>query len=114
MAQAGERLIVIDVRNPDASMEPGDQTSFKVAPLPTNPSTNRPRAIHLIWDRTTNSMPSLPESMFISKDTPIITHCGGGGRGQLAKEYLQRLGYTNVLNGGGPKEADCWAEFGTK
>lgn len=53
-------------------------------------------------------LPDLP------KDTPIITHCGGGGRGQLAKEFLEQHGFQNVLNGGGPKETDCWAEFGHK
>jgi len=31
-----------------------------------------------------------------------------GGRGQLAKEFLECNGFTNVLNGGGPKETDCW------
>lgn len=28
--------------------------------------------------------------------TPIICHCGGGGRSALAAESLQRMGYTNV------------------
>jgi rhodanese-related sulfurtransferase len=28
--------------------------------------------------------------------TPIITHCGGGGRSALAAESLQRMGYNNV------------------
>jgi len=28
--------------------------------------------------------------------TPIITHCGGGGRSALAAESLQRMDYTNV------------------
>jgi rhodanese-related sulfurtransferase len=28
--------------------------------------------------------------------TPIITHCGGGGRSALTAESLQRMGYTNV------------------
>ncbi len=48
----------------------------------------------------------------ITKDTPIITHCGGGGRGQLAKDFLEMNGFSNVLNGGGPKETECWNEFG--
>jgi len=106
--RAGDRLMVVDVRNPDASVEPGDQKSFAVAGLPT--ASYRPKAVHLIWSRETNSMP-LPEA---DKDTPIITHCGGGGRGQLAKDYLLQNGFSNVLNGGGPKETDCWAEFGDK
>ena len=34
------------------------------------------------------------------KAAPIITHCGGGGRGQKAKDYLDSQGFTNVVNGG--------------
>src|SRR5438552_17837268 len=30
--------------------------------------------------------------------TPIITHCGGGGRSALAAESLQGMGYTNVTS----------------
>jgi len=107
--QAGSDLLVIDVRNPDASVEPGDQKSLAVAGLPS--SSSRPQARHLIYNRETNTMP-LPEN--ISNDAPIITHCGGGGRGNLAKEYLMKNGFTNVLNGGGPKETECWNEFGDK
>ncbi len=106
--EAGERLLVVDVRNPDATVEPGDQKSLAVAALPSD--TNRPQAVSLIYDRESKSMP-LPDT---DKDTPIITHCGGGGRGQLAKDFLMENGFTNVLNGGGPKETDCWNEFGDK
>lgn len=109
VAKAGERLVVVDVRNPDAAMEPGDQKSLAVAALPS--ATYRPLAVSLIWDRTTDSM-QLPD--LEDKNTPIITHCGGGGRGQQSKEFLEKNGYTNVLNGGGPKEKECWAEFGSK
>lgn len=105
---AGDKLIVADVRNPDADVEPGDQKSLAVAPVPSEDV--RPLGQHLIWDRNTKSMP-LPDA---PKDTPIITHCGGGGRGQKAKDFLEANGFTNVLNGGGPKETDCWAEFGEK
>ena len=106
--EADDKLLVVDVRNPDASVEPGDQKSLAVAGLPS--ATERPHAQHLIWDRSTDSMP-LPD---VPKDTPIITHCGGGGRGQKAKDFLMKNGFTKVLNGGGPKETDCWAEFGSK
>ena len=109
VAAAGDRLVVVDVRNPNPELEPGDQKSLAVAGLPS--AEYRPQAVHLIWDRTSNSMP-LPIDK--KKDIPIITHCGGGGRGQKAKEFLQANGFTNVLNGGGPKETDCWAEYGDK
>ena len=108
VARAGSQLLVIDVRNPDASVEPGDQKSLAVAALPSE--AYRPMAKHLIFDRDARAMP-LPD---VDKGTPIITHCGGGGRGQKAKDYLMANGFTNVLNGGGPKETDCWAEFGDK
>jgi rhodanese-related sulfurtransferase len=106
VAAAGSRLLVIDVRNPDVSVEPGDQKSLAVAPLPD--SNTRPQARHLIYDRNTSTMP-LPE---VPLDTPIITHCGGGGRGLKAKNYLEEHGFTHVLNGGGPKETECWKQFG--
>jgi rhodanese-related sulfurtransferase len=109
VSKAGSRLLVVDVRNPDASVEPGDQKSLAVAPLPSSPDV-RPQGVHLIYDRNTKSMP-LPE---VEKDTPIITHCGGGGRGQTAMDYFIANGFTTVLNGGGPKEKECWAEFGDK
>ncbi len=101
--------MVVDVRNPDPAVEPGDQKSLAVAPLPSD--SVRPKAVHLIWDRTTDSMPLPPTD---DMETPIITHCGGGGRGQKAKDYLTAKGFTNILNGGGPKETDCWSEFGDK
>eukprot|EP00539_Tryblionella_compressa_P006556 CAMPEP_0178756486 /NCGR_PEP_ID=MMETSP0744-20121128/13307_1 /TAXON_ID=913974 /ORGANISM="Nitzschia punctata, Strain CCMP561" /LENGTH=148 /DNA_ID=CAMNT_0020410645 /DNA_START=138 /DNA_END=584 /DNA_ORIENTATION=+ len=108
---AGDKLLVVDVRNPDASVEPGDQKSLAVAGLPS--SEDRPRAVHLIWDRTSNTMP-LPSSTMYDYDTPIVTHCGGGGRGQKAKEFLEKAGYKNVINGGGPKEKELWAVYGDK
>ena len=109
---AGSDLVVIDVRNPDASVEPGDQKSLAVAELPGGVGGNRPKALHLIWDRSTKSMPLPPDT--VPKDAPIITHCGGGGRGQLAKEYLESNGYTRVVNGAGPKETELWKVYGDK
>jgi rhodanese-related sulfurtransferase len=111
---AGDSLLVIDVRSATAAE---DAASLARTPLPDitvgngNDRQYRPRAVNLPWDRATNSMPLPSDS---STDTPIITHCGGGKRGQLAKDYLLQKGYTNVLNGGGPKQAACWNEFGDK
>eukprot|EP00934_Nitzschia_sp_Nitz4_P002820 Nitzschia sp. Nitz4//scaffold87_size112219//45798//46373//NITZ4_004072-RA/size112219-processed-gene-0.5-mRNA-1//1//CDS//3329559363//2810//frame0 len=108
--QAGDKLLVVDVRNANVDEEPGDQKSFAVGSLPDG--TFRPQGINLVWNRTTHSMPLPPDNL--PKDTPIITHCGGGGRGQKAKDFLEKHGYTKVLNGGGPKLTDCWAEYGDK
>jgi rhodanese-related sulfurtransferase len=110
VSSAGSRLLVVDVRHPDAGVEPGDVKSLAVAGFPDKESDYRPRAVNLPWSRETKSM-ELPT---VDPDTPIITHCGGGGRGQKAKDYLMKNGFTNVLNGGGPKERACWAEYGSK
>ena len=108
VSTAGSRLLVVDVRHPDSSVEPGDVKSLAVAGFPEG--EYRPMAVNLPWTRDAKSM-ELPS---VDRDTPIITHCGGGGRGQKAKEYLMKNGFTNVLNGGGPKETACWAEYGSK
>ncbi|KAG7339463.1 hypothetical protein IV203_024833 [Nitzschia inconspicua] len=93
---AGDKLVVVDLRNPDAAVEPEDQVTLAIAALPS--ADNRPQAIHAVWDRSNDTMP-LDSLETLPKDTPIITHCGAGGRGQKAKEYLQLKGFTNVLNG---------------
>lgn len=108
VSEAGEKLLVVDLRNPDSTVEPEDVPTFDLAKLPSE--SHRPHAVNIVWDRSTNQIP-LPS---VPKDTPIITHCGAGGRGQMAKEFLEKNGFVNVLNGGGPRETDCWAEFGDK
>ena len=44
----------------------------------------------------------------------IICHCGGGGRGALATESLQKMGYKNVHNMAGGFKAWKAAGFPTK
>ena len=52
---AGEKLIVLDVRNPDFEVEPGDGKSNEKAPLAACGAA-RARAINIFYDRTTNGM----------------------------------------------------------
>lgn len=115
---AGDSLLVIDVRSAEAEE---DVTSIARTALPSstaatttdnNNNNYRPRAINLVWDRSSDSMP-LPDDV-VPKHTPIITHCGAGKRGKMAKDYLMKHGFTKVVNGGGPKETACWNEFGDK
>lgn len=69
----------------------------------------RPNAINLVYNRETQSMELPPaDKLPLGKDTPIITHCGGGGRGGKSKKFLEANGFTNVLNGGGPKASELW------
>lgn len=91
VAAAGDRLVVLDVRNVDE-----DGPTFALGPLPD--SATRPLAYNAVWDRAAHRLETIPVALAL--DTPIITHCGSGGRGQKAKEYLESKGYTNVLNGG--------------
>ncbi|GMI31820.1 hypothetical protein TrCOL_g10137 [Triparma columacea] len=107
-------VIVVDARNPDFTIEPGDAKSSSKAPLAGSTPGYRPNSVNLVFDRVAKGMDLKPlEDMGAEKTTPIITHCGGGGRGQKAKDFLIANGYTNVINGGGPEDSDCWAEFGS-
>ena len=93
--------VVVDVRDP-SSAEP----SVTLGPLP--PSALRPRAISAPIDRATGAL----DLQCIPAGSAVITHCGGGGRGQKAREFLLKNGFKNVINGGGPEDAECWAMFG--
>jgi phage shock protein E len=46
-----------------------------------------------------------------NKDAPIILYCKSGRRSGLAKQTLERLGYTNVINAGGVNEVLRRAEM---
>lgn len=116
---AGDRLIVLDVRNPDFALEPGDAKSSEKAPI-AGADPARARAINCVYDRAAGSMDTtkIPADWIAAgggkSSVPVITHCGGGGRGQKAKEFLEAAGFSNVLNGGGPEDDECWAIFGSK
>ena len=116
---AGDKLIVVDVRNPDFEKEPGDKATNDKAPIGGAPG-ERPRAVNCIYDREASSMDleQIPADWIDAgggkEGVPVITHCGGGGRGQKAKDFLIANGFKNVLNGGGPEDDECWAVFGDK
>ena len=116
---AGEKLIVVDVRNPDFAVEPGDGKSNDKAPLAAC-GVARTRAVNVFYDRTSSSMDlsKIPSEWIEAgggkATVPVITHCGGGGRGQKAKDFLEANGFGNVANGGGPEDDECWACFGSK
>ena len=120
VSDAGDKLIVVDVRNPDFAVEPGDGKSNEKAPLSACGTSARPRAINVLFDRSTNSMDLqlIPQALIDAaggiEKCPVITHCGGGGRGQKAKEFLVAQGFKVVANGGGPEDDECWAVFGDK
>jgi rhodanese-related sulfurtransferase len=110
VAAAAEKLVILDTRNTQ------EDVFDSSAPLPNSATKTRPQAKHCPWNRTTQQLDDTNDTLLqdLPKDTPIITHCGGGGRGQAAHDYLVSRGYTKVLNGGGPKLAEHWAVYGDK
>lgn len=119
-AASGRQILVVDARNPDFSIEP-DDAKFGAdggsAPISLCGTPARPNSMNIPYERAAKRLqPRGVEALAVKtagdKTTPIITHCGGGGRGQKAKEALEVLGYTNVINGGGPAVDDLWIKFG--
>jgi len=116
-----QHTLVLDVRNSNFDEEPGDRRTVDEmgGSFPSGdcaPGAVRPNSVNIPWNRGMKSM-DLDNSAFKNKllsghDTAIITHCGGGGRGEQARKFLAREGFTNVINGGGPEVAELWARFG--
>ena len=90
--------LVVDLRKPDSS-EANDEGVFELV----DGSLSAP------WDREAKSMPlhCLPED----KSKPLVLHCRSGARVKAAGEYLSALGYSDLLNAGGPATAEPWSVF---
>lgn len=120
-AAAGRDIVVVDARNPDFSVE-ADDAKFGAdgasAPISQCGTASRPNALNIPFEREAKRLQprgveALEAKTGGDKTTPIVTHCGGGGRGQKAKEALEGMGYTRVINGGGPAVNELWAKFGS-
>ena len=112
------KIVIVDARNPDFSVEPSDELygslrgEFPIADCGTE---KRPNALNVPFDRTKKRLSGANAEDILrtlEKDRAIITHCGGGGRGQKSKEWLEKEGFTNVVNGGGPQVKELWEMFG--
>jgi rhodanese-related sulfurtransferase len=114
---ASKKIVIVDARNPDFSVEPSDELygstrgKFPIADCGTE---KRPNALNAPFDRTKKALSGSNVDILqtFEKDRAIITHCGGGGRGQKSKEWLEKEGFTNVVNGGGPQVTELWDMFG--
>ena len=84
-------VIVVDARNPDFTVEPGDSKSSSSAPISGYGGDGyRPNSVNLVFDRESNSMDlGLLVEKGAGMDTPIITHCGGGGGDRRARSSLR-------------------------
>ena len=58
-------------------------------------------AIHIEWTQIDKEINNID----ITKDQPIYLYCRSGNRSGKALEVLEKIGYTNVINAGGIKEA---------
>ena len=58
-------------------------------------------AIHIEWTEIEEKIINLD----ISKDQRIYLYCRSGNRSGKATKILEKIGYTNVINAGGIKEA---------
>lgn len=87
--ESGEDVTILDVREPNE----WDEEHIKGAKF-------LPRG--LLESKAADELPD--------KDARIITHCALGGRGTLAAQSLQEMGYTNIANMEGGLKA--WREKG--
>ena len=58
-------------------------------------------AIHIEWTKIDKEITKID----ITKDQPIYLYCRSGNRSGKAAVILEKIGYTNVINVGGIKEA---------
>ena len=114
---ASKKIVIVDARNPDFSVEPSDElygSTHGKFPIADCGTEKRPNALNAPFDRTKKALSGSNVDILqtFEKDRAIITHCGGGGRGQKSKEWLEKEGFTNVVNGGGPQVSELWDMFG--
>ena len=58
-------------------------------------------AIHIEWTQIDKEINNID----ITKDRPIYLYCRSGNRSGKATVILEKIGFTNVVNAGGIKEA---------
>lgn len=84
---AGEKLFLLDVRNPDELVEHGKIEG----------------AVNIPIDQLEERLAEVP------KDQPIVTYCMRGGRASRAAETLRAAGYEEPIEFGG---ITAWKEAG--
>src|SRR5207244_9999727 len=110
VAEAKKNIREISPTEAAAKLKSGDALIIDVREKDEWDEEHIPGAIHL--SRGTIELDI--EEKVPDTNAMIICHCGGGGRGALATESLQKMGYKNVHNmDGGFKEGKA-AGFPTK
>src|SRR5205085_10163490 len=92
VADAKKNTTEISPQDAAAKLKSGEATIVDVRDKDEWDEEHIPGAIHM--SRGTLELDI--EEKVPDTNTMIICHCGGGGRGALASESLQKMGYKNV------------------
>ena len=94
VADAKKNITEISPQDAAAKLKGGEATIVDVREKDEWDNEHIPDAIHM--SRGTIELDI--EEKVPDTNAMIICHCGGGGRGALATESLQKMGYKNVRN----------------
>ena len=94
VAEAKKNITEISPEDAAAKMQNAEATIVDVREKDEWDEGHIPNAIHM--SRGTIELDI--EEKVPDTNAMIICHCGGGGRGALATENLQKMGYKNVRN----------------
>ena len=94
VAEAKKNVTEISPQDAAAKIKSGDAVIIDVRDKDEWDEEHIPGAMHL--SRGTIELDI--EEKVPDPDAMVICHCGGGGRGALATESLQKMGYKNVRN----------------
>jgi rhodanese-related sulfurtransferase len=94
VADAKKKITEIAPQDAAAKSESGDAVIIDVRDKDEWDEGHIPGAMHM--SRGTIELDI--EEKVPDPNAMIICHCGGGGRGALATESLQKMGYKNVRN----------------
>jgi rhodanese-related sulfurtransferase len=94
VAEATKNITEISPQDAAARLQSGEATVIDVREKDEWDEQHIPGALHL--SRGTLELDI--EEQVPDPNAMIICHCGGGGRGALATESLQKMGYKNVRN----------------
>src|ERR1700757_3679579 len=101
VAEAKKHVTKISPQDAAAKLNSGDAVIIDVRDKDEWDEGHIPGAIHM--SRGTIELDI--EEKVPDTNAMIICHCGGGGRGALATESLQKMGYKNVRNMAGGFQA---------
>ena len=108
LAEAKKNITEISPQDAAAKLKTGEAVIIDVRERDEWDEGHIPGAMHMSRGTIELDM----EEKVPDPNAIIICHCGGGGRGALATENLQKMGYKNVRNMAGGLKA--WKAAGLR